>query len=72
VTGSPFVAGTGPNGVSIDPTDGFVYLVNAGSDNVSGYIFNSSSGKLTPVKGSPFSAGAVAAGIATAPAPLHQ
>jgi 6-phosphogluconolactonase len=70
--GSPVAAGTGPNGVSIDPNDGFVYIVNAGSNNVSAYTFNDTSGKLTPVAGSPFSAGAFAAGLGTSPAPLHQ
>jgi 6-phosphogluconolactonase len=72
VAGSPYAAGTGPTGVSVDPTDNIVYVVNGASNNVSAYSFNDSSGKLTPVKGSPFPAGASAASIATAPAPFHQ
>jgi 6-phosphogluconolactonase len=70
--GSPYRAGTGPNGISIDPTDCFVYLVNAGSGNVSAYVLDEENGKLTPVKGSPFPAGAFAAGLATSPVPLHD
>ena len=70
--GSPVPAGTGPNGVSIDPNDGFVYIVNAGSNNVSAYTFNDTNGKLTPIPGSAFPAGAFAAGVGTSPAPLHQ
>jgi 6-phosphogluconolactonase len=70
--GSPVAAGTGPNGVSIDPSDGFVYIVSPGSGNVSAYNFNNTTGKLTTVKGSPFPAGAFPAGITTSPAPLHQ
>ena len=72
VPGSPVAAGTGPNGVSIDPTDSFVYIVNAGSANVSAYVFDDVNGQLTPVNGSPFPAGEFAAGITTAPAPTHQ
>lgn len=72
VPGSPFAARVSPNGISIDPTNHFVYLVNAGSNNVSAYVFNNGNGKLTPVTGSPFPAGTSAAGITTAPSPLHQ
>jgi DNA-binding beta-propeller fold protein YncE len=72
VLGSPVAAGLGPSGVSIDPTNSFVYVVNGGSKNVSAYHFNHGSGKLTPVTGSPFPAGNSAAGLATAPAPIHE
>ncbi len=72
VPGSPVAAGIGPNGVSIDPTDAFVYIVNAASDNVSAYRFYDQSGKLEPVAGSPFPAAGVAAGITTAPSPIHE
>ncbi len=72
VPGSPVAAGLGPNGVSIDSTDSFVYIVNRGSKDVSAYHFNQGNGKLTPVTGSPFPAGNFAAGIATAPAPIHE
>jgi 6-phosphogluconolactonase len=72
VADSPVAAGLGPNGVSIDPNDGLVYVVNAGSANVSAYKFNNQSGKLTPVVGSPYPAGAFAAGITTAAAPTHE
>ncbi|MGA8540287.1 MAG: beta-propeller fold lactonase family protein, partial [Terriglobales bacterium] len=72
VSSSPFAAGLGPNGVSIDPTYSLVYIVNAGSANVSAFHFNDGNGKLTPVLGSPFPAEEFAAGIATAPAPTHE
>ena len=72
VADSPVAAGLGPNGVSIDPDDGLVYIVNAGSANVSAYKFNNQSGKLTPVVGSPFPAGTFAAGITTAAARTHE
>ncbi|HEY3974841.1 MAG TPA: beta-propeller fold lactonase family protein [Candidatus Sulfotelmatobacter sp.] len=72
LAGSPVAAGTGPNGIALDLDDAFAYVVNAGSSNVSAYSFNSQTGKLTPVKGSPYSAEAFAAGIATSPVPTHQ
>ena len=70
--GGPVPAGTGPNGIAIDPNDAFVYVVNAGSNNVSAYAFNDDTGKLSPVTGSPFAAGAFAAGITTSAVPTHQ
>jgi 6-phosphogluconolactonase (cycloisomerase 2 family) len=70
--GSPVAAGLGPNGVSIDPTDDFVYIVNAGDSNVSAFRFNENNGNLTPTPKSPFPAGSFAAGITSAPVPTHQ
>jgi len=67
--GAPVGAGTGPNGISIDSTDSFVYVVNGGSGNVSGFLFSDQTGILTSVAGSPFNAGPYAAGIATSPVP---
>jgi 6-phosphogluconolactonase (cycloisomerase 2 family) len=72
ISGSPVAAELGPNGVSINPTDNLVYIVNAGSADVSAFHFNDGNGKLSPVVGSPFPAGEFAAGIATAPAPTHE
>ena len=72
LTAPPVAAGTGPNAVSIDPTDSYAYVVNGGSANVSAYGFNAQTGKLTPVTGSPFAAGAFAAAVSTAPVPTHQ
>ena len=36
---------------------GFAYVANYGSNNVSAYTINATSGALTPVAGSPFAAG---------------
>ena len=64
VQGSPFAAGYDPYGVAIDPTGKFAFVVNNGTGsgkeegNVSAFAINPSSGALTPVEGSPFTAGA--------------
>ena len=58
VNGSPFPAGTGPLGVSVDPfTTDLVYVANAldNPGSVSAYTTTSSTCILTPVPGSPFS-----------------
>jgi 6-phosphogluconolactonase len=60
VAHSPFVAGTEPDGVAIDPTAPFVYVTNyssAISGSVSAYSINAKSGALTQVSGSPFASG---------------
>ena len=67
VSGSPFptapalISGKvpGANSVTVDPTGKFLYgAINQGND-ISGYLINSSTGALTPILGSPFSAGSV-------------
>ncbi len=45
----------------------FAYVVNAGSNDVSGYSIDARSGALTEVKGSPFGSGAAPYGIAVDP-----
>jgi 6-phosphogluconolactonase len=61
VQGSPFAAGADSYGVAIDPSGKFAYVANAywGSSygNISAYQINAHSGALTPVQGSPFTAG---------------
>lgn len=57
VTGSPYTAGTGPTGVIVDPTGAYVYVANKGSNNISGFALNSTSGALTAISGSPFGSG---------------
>jgi len=57
VSGSPYTAGTGPKGVTVDPTGAYVYVLNYGSDNISGFSLNAASGQLTAISGSPFSSG---------------
>ena len=41
----------------VDPTGKFVYVANYVSSNISGYAINSTTGALTDISGSPFSAG---------------
>ncbi|MBI3474381.1 MAG: beta-propeller fold lactonase family protein [Acidobacteria bacterium] len=71
VPGSPFAGGGLPNDVAINTTDGFAYVVNRSSNDVSAYRFNDKKGTLIPVAGSPFPAGSFAAAITSAPAPTR-
>jgi 6-phosphogluconolactonase len=57
VSGSPYAVGTGPTGVTLDPTGSYVYVANKGSNNISAFTLTSASGKLTAVSGSPFASG---------------
>jgi 6-phosphogluconolactonase len=52
VAGSPFTAGTGPNGVAVDSSGTLVYVSNKGSNDVSAFL--STAGVLAPITGSPF------------------
>lgn len=55
--GSPFVTGNNPYSVRVDPSGKFAYVANDGSGTVSAFTLNSSTGVLTAVTGSPFTAG---------------
>ncbi|MGC9237930.1 MAG: beta-propeller fold lactonase family protein, partial [Thiomonas sp.] len=46
-----------PYSVTVTPAGTFAYVANAGSNNVSAYSINATTGALTPVAGSPFAAG---------------
>src|SRR5215470_3546042 len=75
VLGSPFpTGGTGVGGgllavnrAAVCPATTLIYVSNAGSDDVSGFSVNPSSGSLTLVPGSPFAMDAVAHGIKISP-----
>jgi len=67
VAGSPFMTGTNPQGVAVDPKDKFAYVANNGSANVSAYKINATSGALTAVAGSPFAAGTGPWGVSVDP-----
>ena len=54
VAGSPFLAGTRPSSVAVDPTGRFAYVANFSSNNVSAYTIAGTTGALTPMVGSPF------------------
>ena len=43
--------------MAVDPTGKFAYVANYGSNNVSAYTIDATSGALKKVKGSPFAAG---------------
>ena len=71
------LVGTAPSGMAITPDGGFLYVANSGSSNVSGFavcnqivtscsVPTSPDGTLTPVSGSPFSAGLGPSAIAVA------
>ena len=49
--------GSLPEIMAMDPAGAFLYVANAGSNNVSVFSINSSSGALTQVAGSPFAIG---------------
>jgi 6-phosphogluconolactonase (cycloisomerase 2 family) len=79
VAGSPFGAGTGPFGVATcsvtrkgHSDNYFAYVTNRGSNNVSAYTINATSGALTPVAGSPFGAGTEPLGMGTVGAVRHK
>ena len=65
VATSPFVAGTAPSSLAIAPNGNTLYATNSGSSNISAFTIcdtgtpscTSPDGSLTPVAGSPFSAG---------------
>ena len=59
VNGSPFLAGAAPAGLGIDPQGALLFAANSGSNNVSAYAIDSSTGALGQVTGSPFPTGGV-------------
>jgi len=59
INGSPFAAGAAPIGLGIDPQGALLFAANSGSNNVSAYAIDSSSGALGQVSGSPFATGGV-------------
>jgi 6-phosphogluconolactonase len=64
LAGSPFPVGSGPSSIVVGGTDYeiisgnlFVYVSNAGSNDMSVFSINVAGGALTPVPGSPFGLG---------------
>ena len=49
--------GRQPSAIAQDPRNRFVYVANAGSDNVSAYAIDQKSGALNEVEGSPYAVG---------------
>lgn len=70
ISGSPVPTGPNPTSIAIDPSGKFVYVANDDyplPGNVLGYTINSSTGALTPIPGSPFTAGAEPVSVAVDP-----
>ena len=68
--GSPFPGGDGLSSIAADPAGKFLYATSQyapTNTNVLGFRVDRETGTLTPVPGSPFSAGAVASAIAIDP-----
>jgi len=51
----------------VDPTGKFAYVANNGSNNVSAYTIDPTTGALTAITGSPFSAGSLPQAVAVDP-----
>jgi hypothetical protein len=62
----PYATGTNPFAIAIDPTGQFAYVANEGSNNVSAYTIDSTTGALSPMAGSPFAAGTGPSSVAIA------
>ena len=52
-----FAAGTGPISVTVDPSSKFAYVANAGSNDISAYTIQPTTGALTPIDADPVTAG---------------
>src|SRR5258708_22357174 len=72
VAGSPFLAGTRPSSVAVDPTGPFAYVANFSSNHVSAYTIAGTTGALTPMVRPPFPARSASPPAATVapPGPL--
>lgn len=66
--GSPYVTGSSPTNVIVDPNGKYAYIVDYASSAVSAYSVNATTGALTAVKGSPFAAGTDPEYVAVDPA----
>jgi 6-phosphogluconolactonase (cycloisomerase 2 family) len=53
--------------MAIDPVGRFLYVANHGDGSISGFSVDSSTGVLTSIAGSPFSAGTNSAGLPKSP-----
>ncbi len=62
VPGSPFNAGLSPDGIAVDPSGRFLYVINQQSDDITAFSVDPSTGTLAPMPGSPFPVGTQPAG----------
>ena len=68
ITGSPFTAGSDPQGLATDPGGKFLYTANSQDKTLSGFTIDGSSGTLTPISGFPFATVSGPAALAIDPA----
>jgi 6-phosphogluconolactonase len=66
ISGSPYMTGSSPNSVAVDPLDNFLYVANEGSSDISAYSLGAA-GTLTALTGSPFTAGDEPSALAVDP-----
>lgn len=59
ISGSPFPAGALTSAVAVDPQGALLYAANTGSNNVSAFAIDASTGALGALAGSPFATGGV-------------
>jgi 6-phosphogluconolactonase (cycloisomerase 2 family) len=57
MAGSPFPAGRGTAGLTVEPSGRFLYATNFYDETLSAYTVNQSTGALTAITGSPFPTG---------------
>jgi 6-phosphogluconolactonase len=62
-----YATGSMPISVAIGPLDNFVYVANQGSNNISAFALEGTTGALTPLAGSPFAAGNQPSSVAIDP-----
>ena len=53
ITGSPYPAGDAPGPLLVDPYGKWLYVLDTGSNQISGYAIASATGALTPFTGAP-------------------
>ena len=63
-----YTVGTKPQGIAIDPAGKFLYVSNTGDGRISAFKINASTGVLTTIAGSPFTASGAAS--SNTPTPL--
>jgi DNA-binding beta-propeller fold protein YncE len=55
--GFPMATGANANSITIDPSNQFLYVTNAGAASISGFKLDATTGALSPMPSSPFPAG---------------
>lgn len=65
--GAALAAGTNPSNVAITPNGKYVYVTNSGSNDVSGYSVDGTTGALTEITGSPFAASTAPSAVTVDP-----